>query len=143
MVRTLFAFWLGYQIADLATDGWGDWATRCESCGYIREGLQTCSNVPVENNQTLPLTGADVELDQECFCTELNYDTYDSCFTCESRFPQRIRDNGYQLRDSCDTFLQSYITTDDFGSVSSGKAGVQISFLVSAAMLLFAAVYML
>lgn len=53
-----------------------------------------------------------------------------------------MREGAYAQRDSCDTFLQGYLTADDFES--GGRAvGVGIEFLVSLVVVGFAAVRML
>ncbi|KAJ3055187.1 hypothetical protein HK097_011263 [Rhizophlyctis rosea] len=125
-------FFLGYIVADTVMDAasFGNYWQRCDSCRYIREGVSNCANIelPYANstNQQLPanVTNQQPELDQECYCPQINYDLYDQCFQCESRIPSNIQQASRELRDSCDTFLADYI---EDGSTSAARSSALAS----------------
>ncbi|KAJ3034821.1 hypothetical protein HDV00_004616 [Rhizophlyctis rosea] len=139
---SFLAFWLGYVIADNAIDNdvLDTYWQRCDECRYIREGVYNCANVQVPyangTGQSLPqniTSTSSLEIDQECLCPKLNYDVFDKCFSCESRIPSSVQSATRDLRDTCDDFLQDYLTSSGSGGPPiAGIAMMGIAGLVSA-----------
>ena len=129
-VGGILAFWLGYQVSDLANDI--HMVNICEPCRFVQGGLETCTNVDLPKatlpNQTVVVQG-DVRIDEDCFCSEMSYQIFDECHACAPNLPSSVQGSLRDLRDSCASLVDG-ITSNANNPLTTSSSVLLLTFPV-------------